>query len=345
MVSNGEASISVGVVGFGKPEDGDEERRTGLALFRTMAFIRQYEQLSQSLFRRGAIAGAVHLAMGQEAVPTGVCSMLQPDDLVTATYRGHGQALALGVDPLGLLAEMLGRKSGLCGGRAGSMNVVDRAHGLIGCFAIVGGSIAAATGAALSCKHRGVGVAVAFFGDGAANQGYFAECLNFAAVLELPIVYVCENNRYGEFTPTEKVTPGGILARPRAMNIASNSVDGNDVWAVREAASEALERARSGKGPAFVEARTYRYNDHARGDPVSYRPEGEMEEWLARDPLLVARARLVSDLGVSEQELDLIMADVNEGVEAIRVAAMEAPFPDPAERGREFKDTNLGCEP
>jgi len=310
---------------------------TDLGLYRTMVFIRRFEEAAQALFQRGAIAGSIHLCMGEEAVPTGVCSVLRPEDLVAATYRGHGQCLALGVDPVGLLAELLHKRSGVCGGRAGSMNVVDREHGLIGCFAIVGGSIAASTGAALSLKLRGGGVAVAFFGDGAVNQAYFYECLNFAAVNGLPVVYVCENNLYGEFTPMEQVTAGRILARPEALGIASTSVDGNDVWAVRDAARWALDHARSGDGPAFIEARTYRYNDHARGDPVDYRPEGEMEAWRARDPLLVARARLAQTYGVSEDDLDLVSAQVQEHVEAVRAAALDAPLPDASERGSEFK--------
>ncbi len=315
----------------------DERRAVALKLFRTMAFIRRYEEVAQALFRRGAISGAIHLCMGQEAVPTGVCSVLRDGDLVAATYRNHGQSLALGMDPVAAMAELLGRRTGICGGRSGSMNVVDLEHGLIGCYGIVGGSIAAATGAALSLRHKGEGVAVAFFGDGAVNQAYFYECLNFAKVMTLPVVYVCENNQYGEFTAMESVTPGGILPRPRAMGVPSESVDGMDVKAVRERAAKAVEHARSGAGPAFIEALTYRYNDHARGDPIDYRAPGELDEWRARDPLLVTRRRLVDELGVTDAEVDAELEAANTAVEAVRAESMEASYPDPAEPVSEFK--------
>ncbi len=313
-------------------------RDASLGLYRTMSFVRRFEEVAQALFLRGQISGSIHLCMGQEAVATGVCDVLQAEDLVAATYRGHGQALALGTDPTGLMSELLGRRTGTCGGRAGSMNIVDLEHRLIGCFGIVGGSIAAATGAALALKKRGSAVAVAFFGDGAANQGYFHECLNFAAVNRLPVVYVCENNLYGEFTPMQAVTAGGILPRPRALGIASATVDGNDVWAVREAAAWATSRARGGDGPVFLQMLTYRYNDHARGDPVNYRPDGEMEAWRARDPLTIARARLVADHGASEDELDLVVSKVAGEVERVRELALQQPLPDPNIRGSEFKE-------
>ena len=188
---------------------------------------------------------------------------------------------------------MLGRATGVCGGRAGSMNVIDVEHGLVGCFGIVGGSIAAATGAALAAKREGR-VAVAMFGDGATNQGYFHECLNFAKVFSLPAVFVCENNFYGEFTPMASVTAGqDIAARAGAFGIPANVVDGNDVWAVREAALEAVERARSGGGPTLLECQTYRHYGHSKSDPARYRPAEEVERWLARDPLTIARTRLV----------------------------------------------------
>ena len=176
-----------------------------------MLLIREFEQAIHRLFLRGEVHGTTHLSAGQEAVPVGVCMALEPSDYVSGTYRGHGHALAKGTAPEALAAEMLGRETGVCGGRAGSMNVVDLEHGLVGCFGIVGGSIAAATGAALSAQRNG-GVSVAFFGDGATNQAYFHECLNFAAVLSLPAVFVCENNYYGEFTPMEAVTGGGAIA-------------------------------------------------------------------------------------------------------------------------------------
>ena len=187
----------------GKGADADVE------LYRVMQLIRLFEEASQALFLRGEVYGSIHLCLGQEAVSVGVCGALSDGDIVAATYRGHGHALALGMEPFGLLAEMLGRQAGVCGGRSGSMNVVDLEHRLLGCFGIVGGSIAAATGAALQARRTG-GVAVAFFGDGTVNQAYFAECLNFAKVFELPIVFVCENNQYGEYTKSSEAAAGAV---------------------------------------------------------------------------------------------------------------------------------------
>jgi acetoin:2,6-dichlorophenolindophenol oxidoreductase subunit alpha len=301
-----------------------------------MLLIRLFETEMQRLFLKGEVHGTTHLCAGQEAVPVGVCSALEPGDYLAGTYRGHGHALAKGTDPDALIAEMLGRATGVCGGRAGSMNVIDVEHGLLGCFGIVGGSIAAATGAALAAKRDGR-VAVAMFGDGATNQGYFHECLNFAKVFSLPAVYVCENNFYGEFTPMLEVTAGqDISARAAVFGIPAAVVDGNDVWAVREAALEAVHRARSGGGPTLLECQTYRHHGHSKADPARYRPPEEVERWLARDPLPIARARLV-ELGVTEPEIaeveDATRARMDHAVEA----ALAAPYPDPtAERATEF---------
>ena len=200
---------------IGSPDD-------AIDLYRRMVLIRRFEDSIQSLFQKGEVQGTTHLYSGQEAVAVGVASALGPDDVAAGTYRGHGHSLALGVEPQGLMDEMLGRATGVCGGRGGSMNIIDLSHRLIGCFGIVGGSIAAATGAALAVKRKG-GVAVAFFGDGATNQGYFAECLNFAMVRRLPVVFVCENNLYGEFTPWEHVTAGPIRSRPEGAGHAGGN--------------------------------------------------------------------------------------------------------------------------
>src|SRR5687767_6165683 len=233
-----------------------------------MRLIRRFEQEIHRLFLKGEVHGTTHLSAGQEAVPVGVCSALEPDDYVAGTYRGHGHALAKGTHPEALAAEMLGRATGVCGGRAGSMNVIDIEHGLVGCYGIVGGSIAAATGAALSAKRQGR-VAVAFFGDGATNQAYFHECLNFAVVHALPVVFVCENNFYGEFTPMQKVTGGrDIAARGAGYGIRSALVDGNDLWAVEAAAREAVARARGEHTPTLLECQTYRHYGHSKSDPA-----------------------------------------------------------------------------
>jgi TPP-dependent pyruvate/acetoin dehydrogenase alpha subunit len=217
------------------------------------------------------------------------------------------------------------------------MNVVDMDHGLLGCFGIVGGSIAAATGAALSFKQRDVPhVAVAFFGDGTSNQGYFHECMNFAAVERLPLVFVCENNLYMEFTAIETVTAGEIADRPKVYGIPSAIVDGNDVWAVRKAAAQALEHARSGNGPAFIETQTYRLVGHSRSDPGRYRKPGELDEWKLKDPLIRARGELSKRHGITDDELDALDDDVAREVDAICERAVSAPWPEPGKPSAEY---------
>lgn len=305
------------------------------SLYRRMCLIRRFEDTVQSLFLKGEVHGTTHLYTGQEAVATGVGSVVEPRDRVAATYRGHGHALGIGVDPQALMDEMLGRASGVCGGRAGSMNVIDLAHGLIGSFGIIGGSMAAATGAALSLRSTG-GVAVAYFGDGSTNHGYFHECLNFAAVQRLPVVYVCENNLYGEFTPWEDVTAGEIIDRPRAMGVDSRQVDGMDVFAVRDAAAAAVAQARAGAGPCFVEALTYRFVGHSRSDPARYRKEGELERWRLRDPLLVGAAALRERFGVGDDEIAAIDAEVNDQLARVAKRALAAPYPDAGRPVAEF---------
>ena len=310
-----------------KPATGvldDLDLYTGI--YRQMLLIRGFEDLVQSLFLKGEVYGTTHLYSGQEAVATGVASLLEERDRVAATYRGHGHALALGVDPQQLLDEMLGRETGVNGGRAGSMNVVDPEHGVLGCYGIVGGSIAAATGAGLSLRGTGA-VAVAYFGDGTTNQAYFFECLNFAKVFELPVVFVCENNGYGEYTPFEAVTPGGIVPRAAVFELPTTELDGMDVRAVRTAAREIVERVRAGGGPEFVEARTYRFVGHSRSDPGKYRPDGELDRWRERDPLLVAGSLLRDELGMSEESVARVVEDVDGELDRIEAAALAAPFP------------------
>jgi TPP-dependent pyruvate/acetoin dehydrogenase alpha subunit len=309
---------------------------SGLALYRQMLLIRRFEDTIQSLFQRGEVHGTTHLYSGQEAVAVGVSSVLGPDDRVAGTYRGHGHALALGVEPQGLLDEMLGRASGICGGRAGSMNVIDLEHRLMGCYGIIGGSMAAATGAALALKRTG-GVAVAYFGDGTTNHGYFHECLNFAKVFALPVVYVCENNLYGEFTPWENVTAGAIEARPEVYGIAAATIDGNDVWAVQQAAHEAVEAARGGGGPCFIQAMTYRFVGHSRSDPGAYRKPGELDAWRERDPLTVARQRLTGELGAADDDVAAVDASVEQQIEQMIENGLAAPYPTPGP-AREFKE-------
>jgi acetoin:2,6-dichlorophenolindophenol oxidoreductase subunit alpha len=297
------------------------------SLYERMLRIRLLEDAVHRLFLANEIEGTTHLYQGQEAVAVGVCDVLAPGDTVAATYRGHGAALALGVDQAALLAEFLGRETGTNGGRGGSMNVIALEQGLIGCFGIVGGSIAAATGAALAAQLRkDGGVAVAFFGDGATNQAYFHECLNFAGVRALPIVYVCENNLYSEWSSMFHVTAGhDIVGRAGAYGMPGVVVDGNDVLAVREAASEAVARAREGRGPTLLEARTYRHKGHSRVDPGKYRPKEEVDEWLARDPLPRLAERL--DPADVERLTRQAEAELELALSMARAAAWPEPEP------------------
>ena len=313
------------------------DRATELGLYRRMHLIRAFEDRVQSLFLKGHVHGTTHLCSGQEATEVGVAGLLRDGDKVGGTYRGHGHALALGLEPQKLMDELLGRATGVCGGRAGSMNVIDVEHGLLGCYGIVGGSIAAATGAAFALRDTR-NVAVAFFGDGAVNQAYFYECLNFSKIFSLPALYVCENNVYGEYTRSDVVTAGTPIDRVEAMEIPAQVVDGNDLWAVREAAGSALERVRAGEGPAFIESLTYRFVGHSRSDPGKYRPDGELDSWRERDPLIVARTRLI-EKGVAPEELDALEAEVVAELDEVETTALAAPYPDPTASATEFAPT------
>ena len=296
-----------------------------------MLLVRGFEDLVQSLFLRGEVYGTTHLYSGQEAVAVGFASVLQEGDRVACTYRGHGHLLAMGTDPEALLAELLGRATGVNGGRAGSMNVVDPEHGVMGCYGIVGGSMAAATGAALALRDSGA-VAVAYFGDGATNQAYFFECLNFAKVLTLPVVFVCENNGYGEYTPMAAVTAGSILAAGRGARGARRPG--------RRHGRPRGPRARRGDGsararrrwPRASSRRSHTASSATRGATRDLPPPGELDRWKERDPLLVASGRLRDELGATDQELDAAGRDVEARLEKIEEAALAAPFPEPVER-------------
>jgi TPP-dependent pyruvate/acetoin dehydrogenase alpha subunit len=297
-----------------------------LRIYRQMLLIRGFEDLVQSLFLKDEVYGTTHLYSGQEAIATGFASLLEDRDRVAATYRGHGHALALGVDPQALLDEMLGRETGINGGRAGSMNVNSPENRLLGSFGIVGGSIAAASGAALALKRTTGGIAVAYFGDGAMNQGYVFECLNFCQVLGLPLVFVCENNGYGEYTAFRSVTAGEIRDRAEVMQVPAETIDGMSVWTVRDAAARAIAHARNGDGPYFVEAITYRFVGHSRSDPGAYRPEGELDEWRLRDPIVRLRAQLEAE-GVERARLDEVERELDQELERKRERGLAAPFP------------------
>jgi TPP-dependent pyruvate/acetoin dehydrogenase alpha subunit len=311
---------------------------TGLAtelleLYQRMAVIRRTERAAHELFLAGEVKGTTHLAAGQEAVAVGADAALRPDDYVFATYRGHHHAMARGAAPAACLAELMSRSTGLCKAKGGSMHLTSARHHMLGSYAIVGAHLPIAAGAAWSAQLRGSGqVSVAFFGDGATNIGAFHEALNLAAVWRLPVLFVCENNLYMEYTPIAAVTAVANPAADRAAayGLSGQVIDGNDVEVVRDAVRRAAERARSGDGPTLLEARTYRHYGHSRTDPAKYRPADEVDRWLARDPLLVTRERL-RGLGVPADALSEVDAGVERAVAAAVDEARGAPPADPAE--------------
>lgn len=303
-------------------------------LLETMWRIRYFEDEIRSLFLRGILRGSTHLGQGQEAVAVGVCSALSRGDTATCTYRGHAVVLAMGAPLDRSFGEILGRTNGLCHGKGGSMHFADLSVGALGSNAIVGGHLPMTVGAALASQYTGSGaVSVAFFGDGATNIGAFHESCNLASVWRLPAIFVIENNHYGEYSPLASTTPIERLAdRAASYAMASSYVDGNDVTAVREAAREAIGRARSGEGPTLIEADTYRQQGHSRSDPATYRPEGELEAWRERDPIhRLERAVEAAGLAGAD-ELDAIAEEAQATVMAAEETALSWPEPDPASR-------------
>ncbi|GAA2761682.1 pyruvate dehydrogenase (acetyl-transferring) E1 component subunit alpha [Streptomyces paradoxus] len=301
--------------------------------YERMNVIRRTEKAAHDLFLRGLVKGTTHLAAGQEAIAVGASAALRPDDYVFATYRGHHHALARGATPEECLAELMSRATGLCRAKGGSMHLTKAVTGMLGSYAIVGAHLPMAVGAAWSARLRGTEqLAVAFFGDGATNIGAFHESLNLAAVWKLPVLFVCENNLYMEYTPIADVTavPRPAADRAPAHGVPGETVDGNDVVAVEEAVERLARRARAGDGPAVLEAETYRHYGHSRADPASYRPAEEVERWLKHDPLDLARGRL-AELGVDEETLAGADERARDVVERAVEAAKAAPPPDPRE--------------
>ena len=306
---------------------------TLLGWYEQMALIRATEKAAHDLFLKGLVKGTTHLAAGHEAVAVGASAALGEDDYVFATYRGHHHAMARGATPEECLAELMQKSTGVCRGKGGSMHLTRADRNMLGSYAIVGAHLPMANGAAWSARLRGTSqVAVAFFGDGATNIGAFHEALNLAAVWSLPVLFVCENNRYMEYTPIDSVTsvPNPAADRAAANGMPGLLVDGNDVVAVHDVVADAAERARGGGGPTVIEALTYRHFGHSRTDPATYRPKDEVEKWLARDPLLVARRRLV-DGGLAENEVDAADARATRAVAEAAEAARAAPAADPAQ--------------
>jgi len=294
-----------------------------------MLEIRLFEEKVQELFMEGLIHGTTHLCQGQEAVSVGSIAALRNDDYLTMTYRGHGHALMRGVPMEECFAELMGRSTGCCRGVGGSMHFTDVERGLLGAFAIVGAGLPVALGAAYSAKLQGLDrVALTFFGDGATNIGTFHEALNIASAWKVGIVFIIENNLYGEYTPLRETTPLDDLAdRARAHAMPGVVVDGQDVFAVNQAVSDAVARGRAGDGPTLLEMKTYRYRGHSRTDPAKYRPEGELERWQGRDPIVLLGASLAEDGTLDEQSATALRAEIQEMVDETAERAKQAPFP------------------
>lgn len=305
-----------------------------LDLLREMYRIRRFEERVKELYSYGLITGAVHLYIGQEAVAVGACSALRPDDFVTSTHRGHGHALAKGLEMRRVMAELLGRSTGYCRGHGGSMHLFDTTLGLLGGNGIVGGGLPIALGAAVSAQNRNTDqVAVCFFSDGASNQGTFHESLNMAALWKAPVIYLCENNQYANTTPTAEAVPiPDIASRAAAYDMPGVIVDGNDVEAVCEVTDLAVTRARTGMGPSLIEAKTYRLEGHCMVSSTPRDPE-EVAAWRARDPIVGFEARLLERGDVTESDLATMRAEVEAEVEESAQYAQESPFPSPEQMG------------
>ena len=317
-------------VGTGAGLIGAEEL---LSLYEQMAVIRLTEKAAHEAFLTGLVKGTTHLAAGHEAVAVGASAGLRRGDYVFATYRGHHHAIARGATPAECLAELMSKGTGLCKAKGGSMHLTKASAGMLGSYAIVGAHLPMAAGAAWSARLRGSGqVAVAFFGDGATNIGAFHEALNLSAVWALPVLFICENNLYMEYTPIGDVTAVEHPAAGRApgYGIPAEVIDGNDVVVVRDAVAAAAERARAGGGPTVIEALTYRHFGHSRTDPGAYRPAAEVEEWLRRDPLELARARLQA-AGLAAELVTAADQRAERVVAEAVAAAKAAPGPDPGD--------------
>ncbi len=303
-----------------------------LHMYLQMAKIREFEEKVNELYTKALMPGLAHLYIGQEAVAVGVCEALRRDDYITSTHRGHGHCLAKGASVDRMFAELLGKEAGYCHGKGGSMHIADQDTGNLGANAIVGGSTGIATGAAFSAKRSGSGqIAVCFFGEGALGQGLLYEEMNLAQLWKLPIIYVCENNQYNEYTHYTETTAGDLSVRAQAFGIHTETVDGQDVRAVHATATRLVARARRGEGPAFLICETYRYRGHHVGDVnrAYYRSKEEEEAWRTqRDPLQLLADSLLNQKLTDQSVLDRIEADVQTEIEAAVQFAMNAPFPD-----------------
>jgi pyruvate dehydrogenase E1 component alpha subunit len=300
-----------------------------LAQYERMIEIRTLEEQINELFASGEIRGTTHLCIGQEALAVGMASVLRPTDIVSATYRGHGIALALGLSPESVLGEIMGKTVGCCGGVGGSMHLSNMELGLLPTSAIIGGGMPVAAGAALSFQTRGTDdVAVAVFGDGATNIGAFHETLNLAAIWNLPIVFICDNNVYGEYSRIDITTPlEDLHHRGESYRMPHYAIDGMDIAAVQEGIQKAVDHARSGKGPTFIEAKTYRFSGHSRADLALYRPEGELEKWQARDPIKLTEEKLVKEKVIDAAQITKIKEETLKVIRGVVEDCKSAPNP------------------
>lgn len=302
-------------------------------MYKQMLEIRFFEEKVFDLYAQNLVPGTIHLYLGEEAVAVGVCSLLRKDDYITSTHRGHGHCIAKGAELKRTMAEILGKKTGYCKGKGGSMHIADFKIGMLGATAVVGAGLPIAVGAGLSAKLRKTDQVVAcFFGEGASNQGTFHESINMASIWKLPVIFVCENNLYAMGTRQSRVMAiENVADRAVAYGIPGVVVDGNDVLAVYEATEKAVERARKGEGPTLIECKTYRHKGHSRVDPAKYRPKEEVEEWLAKDPIKCFKEKLLQTNTLTESEIQQIEKEVSDEIEEAVKFAMESPYPAPEE--------------
>lgn len=301
-----------------------------IRMYKSMKRIREFETKAQNLFAEGSIPGFVHLYIGEEAVATGVCENLNEDDYITSTHRGHGHIIAKGGDLKYMMAELYGKATGYCKGKGGSMHIADATKGILGANGIVGAGHNIAVGAGLSSQYRGSNqVCICFFGDASTNQGTFHESLNLASIWKLPVVFVCENNLYGISMSQERHQAiKDVADRAVAYNIPGIVVDGNDVFAVSEAAEEAIKRARNGQGPTLLECKTYRHRGHFEGDAAKYKPTEEQKAWLEKDPLIRMEQYMVANGVVTAEELEGLRQEVADEIKEAIDFANSSPYPE-----------------
>lgn len=297
---------------------------------REMILIREFETQVSSLFENNELPGFVHLCLGQEAVATGACSAIETDDYITSTHRGHGHSIAKGLDPDRMMAELFGKETGYCGGKSGSMHIADVDQGMLGANGIVGAGPALAAGAGLSIRQRDSDrVCLSFFGEGAMAEGSVHESMNLAGVKDLPVVFICENNQYGEMTPAEEQHyTEGFQSRGETYGMPAETVDGMSVQAVYDATSTAVQRARDSEGPSLLICETYRYHGHYEGDPTTYRTDEEVEEWQERDPINTLETSLIEAGYLDEDDCEAMRADAEERINEAVKFARDSDFPD-----------------